>query len=136
MDGENELIVQDEFNLDEYDLEEEEPQISKENALKALKPFLKRCGVNPKKIRDEEKKERIVNCIDVVRDAIMTGILEIEEIEGEYQGTEFSFGYSYIYTGILVIVLKGVSIFRHLVKPPEETSKYKEAALQKLKLRK
>ena len=82
------LIDKDEFNLDEYDFEEEEPKISKENALKTLKPFLKRCGVNTKKIRDPEKKERVVSCINIICDAVMSGDLEIEEIEGEYQVTQ------------------------------------------------
>jgi len=75
----------DEFNIDEYDFVEDEPILSRENALQILKPFLKRCGVDTKKIRDKEKKERIVNMIDVVCQGIMDGRLEIEEIEGEYQ---------------------------------------------------
>lgn len=83
-----ETIEPYEFDLDEYDYEEDPPILSRENALKTLKPFLKRCGVDTKKIRDKEKKERIVNMIDVVCQGIMDGRLEIEEIEGEYQVTQ------------------------------------------------
>ena len=74
--------------LEDFDWEDDEPKISRENAIKTLKPFLKRCGVNPGKITDKTKKENIVKFINNVCDGIMRGDLELEEIEGEYQITQ------------------------------------------------
>ena len=77
-----------EGSIDEFDWEEDEPKISRENARKQLIPFLKRCNVNPKKIKDPEKKEPLVNCISRLTDEIMSGGLEVEEIDGEFQVTQ------------------------------------------------
>ena len=38
-------------------------------------------------------------------------------LDGGLEGINFSLKYSYIYVGIVVVALKGVGIFRHLIKP-------------------
>lgn len=71
-----------------YDFDEIEPKISKKNALKDLRPFLKRCNVNTKKITDPSKKESVEGVIDIILEGIMEGFLEIKEIDGEYNVTQ------------------------------------------------
>jgi len=55
---------------------------------------------------------------------------------GTFFGYTVSLGYVFLYTVILIIVLKFLSLLRHLVKPPELQNKYKTMALKKMKLRK
>lgn len=63
-------------------------------------------------------------------------LADIPAVPAEYQGITFAVSYAFVYTGALVIILKSVNLFRHLVKPPEEENKYKVAALKAVKLRK
>jgi len=56
-------------------------------------------------------------------------------IWGTVFGITISFGYIYFITALVVIILKCLNLLRHLVKPPEEESKYKVKALEKMKLR-
>jgi hypothetical protein len=55
---------------------------------------------------------------------------------GNFFGYEITLGYYFIYTVILILVLKFLNLLRHLVKPPDLESKYKTAVLKKMKLRK
>lgn len=55
-------------------------------------------------------------------------------ISGEYEGLVMTIGWSWIYVGIIVIILKAVNLFRHLIKPPDE-SKTKTRILKKVHLR-
>ena len=54
---------------------------------------------------------------------------------GNIGGVKFSLNYIFWYTAVIVVSLKGVSIFRQLIKPPE-ASRMKTVALQKLKIKK
>ena len=54
---------------------------------------------------------------------------------GEWEGVKFSLSYIYWYTAVIVVSLKGVSILRQLIKPPDEKSKIKRAARQKVGLK-
>ena len=56
--------------------------------------------------------------------------------QGTFYGTEITMGYYYVYTVILILVLKFLNLLRHLVKPPDLESKYKTAVLKKMKIRK
>ena len=55
---------------------------------------------------------------------------------GTFYGTTITLGYYYIYTVIIILVLKFLNLFRHLVKPPDLESKYKTTVLKKMKMRK
>ena len=45
-------------------------------------------------------------------------------IDGSYKGIDFKFGYNYAWVIIAMLALKGLNLFRHLVKPPEKRYKY------------
>ncbi len=55
---------------------------------------------------------------------------------GEFFGFQITLGYYYLYTVILILILKFLNLLRHLVKPPDLENKYKTAVLKKMKLRK
>lgn len=48
-------------------------------------------------------------------------------IGGKLQGIEFKIGYYYAWVIIAMLCLKGLNLFRHLVKPPEQ--KYKQLTI-------
>ncbi|TFG08544.1 MAG: hypothetical protein EU539_01890 [Promethearchaeota archaeon] len=41
-------------------------------------------------------------------------------MDGKYRGIEFAFKYNYAWVVICILVLKGLNILRHLIKPVEE----------------
>ncbi len=55
---------------------------------------------------------------------------------GTFFGTTIQLGYYYLYTVILILILKFLNLLRHLVKPPDLENKYKTAVMKKMKLKK
>jgi len=45
-------------------------------------------------------------------------------LDGSYRGIDFKFGYNYAWVIIAMLGLKGLNLFRHLIKPPEKRYKY------------
>lgn len=45
-------------------------------------------------------------------------------IDGSFRGIDFKLGFNYQWVVIGILSLKGLNLFRHLVKPPEKKYKY------------
>lgn len=66
----------------------------------------------------------------------LSGTIPANDIIPTYlQGIVLSLSYNYMYTALIVIGLKSVNLFRHLVKPPDAESNLKIAALKKVGFR-
>lgn len=74
----------------EFELEEEEPKVSRENALKQIQVLLKKYRINFKQMTKKDKEQK-GECVETIIDCIMRKIIDISlnEETGKLEVTQY-----------------------------------------------